>query len=169
MRKRGIVGDLLEGYPAYGAMVSQLSKTLASANKYLMNELSSKGLKDIVPSHGDILVKLFADGSTSMASLAEAIGKDPSTVTALVKKLKDAGYVKARKNPCDKRIVDVGLTEQGQELGSSIAKISHDLIGIMEANITRDDLELTYNTLKKMKTAFDEENMNGSQSKENGE
>lgn len=47
-------------------------------------------------------MQLFANGEVPMTTLADAIGKDPSTVTALVNKLVDAGYVKTEKSTSDR-------------------------------------------------------------------
>ena len=78
-------------------LVNQLSRTLAQANRFIAIKLKERGLDGIAPSHGDILMQLFACGEQPMQELARAIGRDPSTVTALVKKLAAAGYVRTEK------------------------------------------------------------------------
>lgn len=85
--------------PPHGDIVSLMSRTLGAANRYLVELMAREGLAGIVPSHGDILMQLFAHDAMSMAALAEAIGKDPSTVTALVRKLANAGYVEESPQP----------------------------------------------------------------------
>lgn len=79
------------------SFVSFLSRTLAEANRFIVEQLKQRGLSDLVPSHGDILVHLFAHEPVTMQELAQAINRDPSTVTALVRKLSDAGYVRTAK------------------------------------------------------------------------
>ena len=73
--------------------VNQLARTLGLANRFLLEQLEQYGLAGIAPSHGDILVQLFAHGELPMSELAQRIGRDPSTVTALVRKLAAGGYV----------------------------------------------------------------------------
>ena len=51
---------------AKGSFVNTLSQTLTAANAYLVSLLSQVGLKDLVPSHGDILVALFAQETVTM-------------------------------------------------------------------------------------------------------
>ena len=66
--------------------VNQLARTLALANRFITEQLEQHGLAGIAPSHGDIFVQLFAHGELPMCELAQRIGRDPSTVTALVKR-----------------------------------------------------------------------------------
>ena len=103
-------------HPPHGDIVSLMSRTLGAANRYLVELMAREGLAGIVPSHGDILMQLFAHDAMSMAALAEAIGKDPSTVTALVRKLANAGYVEKAPNPRDRRMCEVRLTDAGRAL-----------------------------------------------------
>ena len=55
---------------AKGSFVNTLSQTLTAANAYLVSLLSQAGLKDLVPSHGDILVALFAQETVTMQELS---------------------------------------------------------------------------------------------------
>ena len=96
--------------------VNQLARTLALANRFITEQLEQHGLAGIAPSHGDIFVQLFAHGELPMSELAQRIGRDPSTVTALVRKLAAGGYVSTAKLPEDKRVTLVALTERGRQL-----------------------------------------------------
>ena len=139
----------------YGDMVSQLSHTLAAANRYLTQLLSEEGIEGLVPSHGDILEQLFNHDVLPMAALAEAIGKDPSTVTALVRKLMDAGYVATAKNPVDRRVTEVRLTDAGRALGGSVAQVSKKLLATMFAGLSNDELNQTKSALMTMRDNFE--------------
>lgn len=109
------------------SFVSALSRTLAAANGYLMALLAEAGLCELAPSHGDILMRLFVEQPITMQRLAEAIHRDPSTVTALVRKLAQAGYVATRKGDADRRITEVSLTEKGAALRPVFEAISRQL------------------------------------------
>ena len=100
---------------AEGSFVNMLSQTLTAANAYLVSLLSQAGLKDLVPSHGDILVALFAQETITMQELSEKIHRDPSTITALVKKLVLGGYVQTQKSVTDKRRTEVSSYTQREE------------------------------------------------------
>ena len=85
-----------------------------------------------------------------MAALAEAIGKDPSTVTALVRKLANAGYVEKAPNPRDRRVCEVRLTDAGRALESAMDRVSHTLITTLTNSIPAADLAATCRTMKAM-------------------
>lgn len=107
--------------------VSALSRTLAAANDCLLALLAEAGLRDLAPSHGDILMHLFTEEPVTMQRLAQAIHRDPSTVTALVRKLAQAGYVATCKSDADRRVTEVTLTEKGAALRPAFDAISRQL------------------------------------------
>lgn len=136
--------------PPHGDIVSLMSRTLGAANRYLVALMTHEGLVGIVPSHGDILMQLFAHDAMPMAALAEAIGKDPSTVTALVRKLVDAGYVEKVPGSRDRRVCEARLTEKGRALAPAMERVSTELIATLTNGLAADDLACTCRTLKAM-------------------
>lgn len=136
--------------PPHGDIVSLMSRTLGAANRYLVELMAREGLAGIVPSHGDILMQLFAHDAMPMAVLAEAIGKDPSTVTALVRKLADAGYVEKAPSSRDRRVCEVRLTDAGRALAPAMERVSRALIATLTNGVTPDDLACTCRTMKAM-------------------
>lgn len=135
--------------------ISSLSRTLAAANAYLMEQLKQAGLVGIVPSHGDILAQLFANDVMTMQGLSDRIGRDPSTVTCLVKKLVDQGYVRAQKSVEDKRRTEVSLTKKGQRLRGEFENISRELVNAQMTGISSRDFDITCKTLAKIKANFE--------------
>lgn len=135
----------------YGDIVSLLSRTLGAANRRLVELMAARGLDGVVPSHGDILIQLLSHETMPMTSLADAIGKDPSTVTALVRKLMGAGYVEKARSPADRRVCEVRLTAAGRALEPLMAAVSAELIATLTADLDAEELRTTYHTLKKMR------------------
>lgn len=138
------------GIPEFGDIVSVMSRTLGAANRCLVELMEREGLAGIVPSHGDILMQLFAHDSMPMAALACAIGKDPSTVTALVRKLEQAGYVEKLPSPKDRRVNEVRLTARGRKLEGAMGRISAELIAKMTRGISDADLRIARECLLAM-------------------
>lgn len=141
---------LVPAVPPGGDVVSLMSRTLGAANRYLVALMAREGIVGIVPSHGDILMQLFAHDAMPMAALAEAIGKDPSTVTALVRKLADAGYVEKVPNARDRRVCEVCLTDAGRALAPAMERVSAELIATLTNDVAPDDLACTCRTMKAM-------------------
>lgn len=141
--------------------VNQLARTLALANRFITVQLEREGLIGIAPSHGDILIQLFEHGQLPMSELAQRIGRDPSTVTALVKKLASGGYVATSKHDGDKRVTLVSLTDEGRRLRPAFDAISGALFDAQCRGLADDDLAALDRVLRAMqenlKTALEGE------------
>lgn len=131
--------------------VNQLSRTLALANRFISVRLERCGLHGIAPSHGDILVQLFKHGDLPMSELAQLIGRDPSTVTILVRKLVAEGYLSTTKRGDDKRVTLVSLTDEGWRLQPMFDDISTSLECAQCRNLDEHDLAALHRTLHAMK------------------
>lgn len=134
--------------------VSQLSRTLALANRFLIARLEQQGLQGIAPSHGDILYQLFQQEELPMSELAQRIDRDPSTVTALVKKLAAGNYVTTAKRGNDKRVTLVSLTQKGKQLKPEFESISVELRETQLHGIAHEDLSTFDTVLRIMQDNF---------------
>ena len=124
-------------------IISLISKVRESANKFIIREMNRHGIKGLVPSHGDIIYSLLKSETLSMKDLAERIGKDKSTVTALVDKLIRLGYAQRTRDVNDSRVLFVTLTDQGKSLKPVFDSISADLFSVVYNDVSlseQDDL-----------------------------
>ncbi len=122
-------------------IISLLSKIRESANRYIIGEMNRWGVTGLVPSHGDILFALLKSEALTMKELAEKIGKDKSTVTALVDKLLKLGYLEKTRDTKDSRVIFVTLTESGKALKPMFDSISKDLMELVYRGITEKEKE----------------------------
>lgn len=125
----------------------ELSQTLALSNHYLQRLMEAHGLEGIVSSHGGILSLLFERGEVSMSELAAFTQRDPSTVTALVKKLVAMGLVKTRRCPTDRRSVVVALTPQGEGVRADFDAISMRLMAPWRDGVDPEELAVAMRVL----------------------
>jgi MarR family transcriptional regulator, organic hydroperoxide resistance regulator len=107
-----------------GNAVALMGRALDQANQFLVRELEKNGVQGIVPSHGGILVILLREKQCTMQELANRINRTKPTVTILVQKLVDYGYVTKTKNPNDNRVTFVTLTPKGEALEPIFWEIS---------------------------------------------
>lgn len=68
-----------------------------------------------------------ADGRT-IGAIADRLALEPSTITPLVKRLEQAGFVGRHRNPSDERQVQVRLTGKGKELRGETACLNDALL-----------------------------------------
>jgi DNA-binding MarR family transcriptional regulator len=106
---------------------SRISKTKELVNQYIVTSLQKHGVVGIVTSHGEIILALLRRECLTMSKMAAVIHKDPSTVTTLIKKLQNFGYVELTKNEADKRSVSACLTDKGRALEPAFMQISQEL------------------------------------------
>lgn len=96
--------------------ISLIARIHEKINKKLVLALEENGIGDLAPSHGDILAALFKKDRVTMATIADLIHRDKSTVTQLIKKLVKKGYISIEINPLDRRSSLVYLTNKGRGL-----------------------------------------------------
>lgn len=112
--------------------------------------MEEHGIKGIVTSHGDILHALNRKPKMTMAEIAAKIGRDKSTVTALVDKLVRLGYVTKERDTFDTRIVYVTLTGKGHELKPVFEEISKDILEVFYTGISETEKEELFQILNRI-------------------
>ncbi len=122
------------------------------ANKFLIRELKIHHMKELAPSHVEILGALICRGPLPMTEIARIIEKDKSTVTALVNKLVKLGYVEKGRHSSDARINLISPTERGAALKAEILGIGRDL----RSRSYRGISDAEAGTLIKLLTKIDE-------------
>lgn len=144
----------------YSDAPHKISKAQHLINDYISLKLSSMGLSDIVPSHGDILYTLFMQDEISLKKLARTIHRDPSTVTSLIRKLEDFGYVNILRSSEDRRYRVVKLTDKGRNLEVSMNQLSEEMLDILWRDIHPDEQTAFLNTLNVIIMNFEAEKKN---------
>ncbi len=131
-------------------VVALMGRVLEKANGLITAELDQRGHPGLVPSHGAILARLYDDGALPMGVLAEAIGRKKNTVTTLVKKLEDEGYVKRTPSPDDSRVALVSLTAKGEAFRADFDAISAKLLAAVWKDMGQDDKEALVSGLQRL-------------------
>ena len=132
-----------------------IGKLRERSHRFLAEELEKWGVKGLAPTHGSILNELLKREGMSMQELAAAIGRDKSTVTALVDKLEEAGYVRRSKSSRDSRITRVHLREAGRALGPVFSEISDALIGKAYRDLSEWEQVAVIGILEKISNSWD--------------
>lgn len=134
------------------ALVSRLSE---AANRFIVKELERHGIKGIVPSHGDILFLLFNSERLTMQEIAAKIHRTKPTVTVLVGKLVDMGYVSKEKSEMDSRITYIRLSEKGWELRPGFETISAKLNALAYEGLSDSEAETLETMIEKIRSRFE--------------
>lgn len=133
-----------------------ICKTKKKMDTFIEQELKSNGLVDIVPSYRNVITVLMDhDGKLSMNEVGKLIGKDKSTVTALVNKLITLGYIKKEKCLEDRRKTYLLLTRKSRSLQEKFDAISDGVYHRAYNDFTGDEKDTFLRLLKKLNHNFD--------------
>jgi DNA-binding MarR family transcriptional regulator len=135
-------------------IISLISKIRENSNRFIVSEMSKHGIENIATSHGDIIFSLLVKPRLTMAEIADKIGKDKSTVTALVDKLVRLGYVTKERDSEDTRVVYVTLTQKGTELKPIFDTISKEVLDVIYLGISENEKEELIRILNKIYSNF---------------
>lgn len=138
------------------AIISTLAKIHNEANRLIVSELKKNNLEGLVPSHGDILIKLYEKKEgLLMSELASLIYKDKSTVTALVNKLEKLELIERIKSQEDSRSTIIRLTQKGLDTKPIILDdISTKLLEKTYDGFSKKEKETICKLLDKMQKNF---------------
>ena len=85
-----------------------------ATSTFILESLKREGMGELLPCHGDILHVLTEQETATVMELARLTHRSKSTVSALVTKLVDLGYVARERSAEDSRVINLRLTEKGQ-------------------------------------------------------
>ena len=109
-------------------IIHLIARIREKANRFIIAELKSHHIEDLIPVHGDILFALFKYGQIPMKTIAQIVDRKKSTVTTLVDKLIHLGYVQKKADETDHRYALISLTKKGQQLAFQLQDISDKLL-----------------------------------------
>ena len=75
-----------------------------------------------------VLSTLWETDRQTIGAIAERLSLEASTITPLVKRLEQAGFVARERDPTDERRVHVSLTKSGRDLRPSTACLNETLL-----------------------------------------
>lgn len=95
-----------------------------------------------------VFMVLWDNDSMTVGELCEKLYLDSGTLTPLLKKMQDHGYIVRTRLKEDERVVMVQLTEAGKKLRDECVKIPEKMKACM--NITEEESKFLYQILYKL-------------------
>ncbi len=108
------------------SLPSLISHIHTISAEFTNRRLAEKG--NFVSSHGFILFLLSQKSRMKMGEIAQAINRNKSTTTVLIKKLKAEGLIKEETDENDSRMKYISLTPKGKKYNALTASISKELL-----------------------------------------
>ncbi len=104
----------------------------------------------VTAAQGYTLLSLPEKGDLSMNGLSEAMGLANSTMTRMVDQLVQKDLVRRQADQADRRVVRVGLTNQGREVHCALEKALHDFFGQISAEIPEHEQPMILRALEQV-------------------
>jgi DNA-binding MarR family transcriptional regulator len=86
-----------------------------------------------------ILAQLDRTDPTMVTELAASMGVTPSTMSLNLKRLREAGLVACERDPDDRRVMNVCLTEEGERARSALRPLDVDRVDALLRFLRPDD------------------------------
>ena len=131
------------------SLFSYISRIKIKSYIFIENEVKKRGIT-LSYSHMRIIIILHFNKKLSMKELTEKLGRDKSTVTALVNKLETEGYLKKTVCCKDKRITYLQLKEKSQEIVDTLFEVSEIFHEKVKSIIGQEDTETLYKISQKL-------------------
>ena len=135
--------------------IALIRRIREQANKLIVRELRQRGVEGIVPSHGEIMVHLFAAEECTMQNLAKQINRTKPTVTVLIEKLVACGYVVKEKSAEDNRVTLIKLSAKGWELKPIFEVISAKMNAVVYQGLCEEEAEMLEKVLTQINGNLD--------------
>jgi len=104
----------------------------------------------LYPGQEVLMMQLWERGEQRQADLIKTLGLDPSTVTKMLQRLEQSGFVTRKPSPNDRRAVVVNATRAGQALRDQVRKAWSDLEGVTAAGFSEAEYHQAMHVLARI-------------------
>ena len=91
-----------------------LSLAYSTTSRAIFDRLTAAGIRDVRPSHGNVMEHLAFEDGLRLNDLAARAGVTPQTMGQWVDELEALGYVERRPDSSDRRAKRIHLTRKGK-------------------------------------------------------
>jgi DNA-binding MarR family transcriptional regulator len=141
----------IDGKMSYKFKVTKISQIIKNNKEYINNKLKENNITCISSVRGSILSVLYKNnGKLAMKEIAKLTNNKKSTITDMIKKLIDSGYVKKCVCNCDGRVAYAILIEKAYEVKSIFEKISNEIHKKMFAGFSEQEINELLKSLEKL-------------------
>ena len=126
-----------------------LRKTWYTLNKLFRGKIAHL---DITPDQYTILRWLEAHRNETIIQrdLVELMASDPNTIVAIVSRMESQGLIERKQSETDRRVYELGLTEEGIARFRKARPIAEDLQARIVAGLSDKEIDQLLTTLEKV-------------------
>ncbi len=133
-----------------------IGRTSKMVDYYFQEGLENHGL-DLTKEQMVVLKKVNDQDGLNQNELAFLTFRDKSSLARLLVKMERKGYIYRRQNSQDKRINEVFLTPEGEEIYKRCKVVIKEILETMEQNLSETEILDTIRILKQVQQNFSAE------------
>lgn len=129
------------------ALFSRISRFQRLYAKALAKRLDVYGVK---PGYIDIFTRLWERDNVTQKHLHAQLEIEQATLSNTIKRMERDGFVEKSRNPKDRRVTYIQLTERGQSMKRAVSAAIEDLQASISTGLTINDRRYFHRILKQM-------------------
>ena len=106
----------------------------------------------LYPGQEVLMMALWQNGEQRQADLIKTLGLDPSTVTKMLQRLEQSGFVTRKPSTADRRTVIVDATRAGHALRAQVEQLWRRLEGVTTAGLTEEERDAVMDLLERIES-----------------
>ena len=116
-------------------------------------KINYKKLLDInlYPGQPILLETIFEKEGITQSELSNLSSKKPATITTMINRLENIGYIKRVSDAYDKRIIRLYLTDLGKEKYYQLLNLKRNISNNIFSGMSEEEISNIYNLLLKIK------------------
>jgi len=117
-----------------------IAKIHQITNRIFKQMLKEYGIKELNPGQGRILFALWQNDNISIRELSLKTQLTKSTLTTMLDRLENAGFLKRKKGK-DRRIIKVKLSEKSKNLQKKYLEVSKKMTEVFYGTLTEEEID----------------------------
>ena len=127
---------------------------LISRIKHLSGRIFARMLKDhdieINPAQGRIMFALWQQDGIPIQELAQRTSLGKSTLTSMLDRLEDMGYITRKRSKEDRRIILIQRTAKDRALQDTYERVSDEMSAVCFKGFSASEIQALENTLERV-------------------
>lgn len=140
-----------------GMLVAKIHQV---AGRVFSKKLKEYGISEINPAQGRILFVLWETDGIPIRTLSEKTMLEKSTLTSMLDRLEETGYITREPSKADRREILIWRTEKDKAFQKLYLEVSEEMTELFYGELTekeRDQLDATLERVLENLTAFESE------------
>lgn len=122
-------------------LMKQLDESFRQVRRQITSEWNKHNVHGLGMTHGKMLIILSESGPLNASALAEQLSITSGGVTGIADRLIDLGFIERKRGEQDRRVVMLGITDEGRKVIEQIATVRNTIMLMLFDGMSEDMME----------------------------